>query len=521
MSTPAEARSTTVQTLFVVTFFSLLAILNLIVGLFWLDGLTPVRLAQFIILQAINVGVAYSLAELLLSAVAPARDLPRLAELERTPRVALLYTTCDDVVVEALSCLDHQIYPECDVFILDDSRRPEHQRRLDASGARIVRRRTRQGFKAGNLNNWLAAYGVDYEYFVVIDSDSILQPEFVAEMLRYAEHAANRRIAVFQSRVRVWNLGSRLARMLDAWYPLWYHSAKKLANRIDTAFCWGHNCLYRTHAVQECGGFTEDFVAEDYATCLRLMQRGHQCKFVDVVSYEAAPSSLRAYSMRSARWARQTLQLLGADMTGISFTARLHIFMNAYSFAIWLLYIPGMLLAVWSHQSTLEETTTLVRTIAGGAWLDTPLRQPILVIACYNAYFLLARLPLALRLGMPLKAYFGTLLLNLALGPYVMIPLILAQASYLLGARSVSFHVTEKHGGSTSFARLLYEMRYGLLVLFVLALGLARNPAALVFNWPWAVPFLCAPFILYLVQRGPTSTGRASPAIANIREVTS
>ncbi|MCB0584653.1 MAG: glycosyltransferase, partial [Phaeodactylibacter sp.] len=83
-------------------------------------------------------------------------------ELLDYPAVAILYTTCNDFVEESvLSCV-RQDYPNYKVYILDDSSSPEYQAKVDAFAARypglaeVVRRPSREGFKAGNMNYGLS-----------------------------------------------------------------------------------------------------------------------------------------------------------------------------------------------------------------------------------------------------------------------------------------------------------------------------------------------------------------------------
>jgi cellulose synthase/poly-beta-1,6-N-acetylglucosamine synthase-like glycosyltransferase len=131
-----------------------------------------------------------------------------------TPRVALLYTTYNDLIPEAVSQLQRQSYPACDLFILDDSTEPDYRAQVERCGARVVRRETRQGNKAGNLNNWLRQYGHLYDYVVVADNDSLLPADFVARMVAYGEHPGNHQVAMFQSKILNWNHDTRLARIL-------------------------------------------------------------------------------------------------------------------------------------------------------------------------------------------------------------------------------------------------------------------------------------------------------------------
>lgn len=119
-------------------------------------------------------------------------------------RVALLHCTADDFDPVALDASRRQSRPFDRVIILDDSRRPEVRARIDAYAARrpgvaVVRRPTRSGFKAGNLNNYLAT-ATDVDFVVITDSDQELPADFVAGAL--GRFGADPTIGVVQGRHR-------------------------------------------------------------------------------------------------------------------------------------------------------------------------------------------------------------------------------------------------------------------------------------------------------------------------------
>lgn len=65
---------------------------------------------------------------------------------------------------------------------MDDSKSNEYIKRVDEFvkeyGLRVVRRENKEGFKVGNLNNYLKNND-DYDYFVVLDSDEVFLNDFI------------------------------------------------------------------------------------------------------------------------------------------------------------------------------------------------------------------------------------------------------------------------------------------------------------------------------------------------------
>ena len=111
------------QGLFIVLVLTVYVVLNILVGVLLINWSYWLSLLQFLILQLMNLGIAYSIVEISFSLLVRVEDnlIPHLETLVTQPRVALLYVTCDDAVDEALSRLGNQTYPGVQIFILDDS----------------------------------------------------------------------------------------------------------------------------------------------------------------------------------------------------------------------------------------------------------------------------------------------------------------------------------------------------------------------------------------------------------------
>ncbi len=484
---------------FLLLFFALLFILNIFVGISLVDWSNIVSIAQFLIMEFVNIGVAYSLTELVLSLLLKKKDLPKLQELAYSPSVALLYTTFNDAMPEMLSTLREQTYENCAVFILDDSTDEHKKKILDDSGYAIIRRERRTGYKAGALNNWLFKYGDEYEYFVVLDSDSMLPRSFVEEMLKYAEHPENERCAIFQSKTAIWNANRKFTKAAAIAMPVWMHKMERLANECDMVLPWGHNNLFRTKILKEVEGFETDFVSEDFATDLKLISNGYECRLVDVVSFEGTPETVESLTKRTIRWASGALQMLrkGGDfLKGIPFLTGLYLFWTAYFYLVWVAYIPGMLLAIWGHQTSYGDVLSLL----DGKYLLSPIGLfQLVLISFYVVYFVFLNLPIALKLGIT-KDFMKNIPLNAAISFYLMFPLVRAQLEVAFGKKP-SFEVTKKEHVKTSLGEILKKMSLPIFFAVLLLAGAIRNPVALVFNWFWFLLYLSSPLVIYSAQK--------------------
>ena len=490
------------KTIFVLLFILVLAILNISIGLY-IARFNSINFIYFLILELINIGIAYRFVEFFLSVIIKNNDLSKVEKLASYPPVALLYVTYNDAIPGLMSLLKNQSYKNYDIFILDDSTDEEHIRSIDASGLKILRRNHRNGFKAGSLNNWLYLYGDIYKYFIIADSDSVFGKDFIENMVKYAEHSSNENVAIFQSKILPWNVKNPFSRAVSAMTPLAMYFGEKLGNECDTIISWGHNNLHRTEIIRSIGGFDENFVAEDYATGLKAIKRGYECKIVNVTSFDAVPETIQSYTKRYIRWAKQTLQLLQIDTTGIPFYTRLHLFMAVYTYAVWIIYFAGTFIAVWGFSSSLNEFS---RFIAG-----VPQKQSLLlffILFLYILNYLFLRLPLAMRLGVSLVEYYKSLFLNISIHGYIMYPLIKAELETIFGGK-IQFDVTEKtthnnYEHKMTFVHIIKEMSVCILANILLLVGLTKNPIFLIFNFMWLAPLLMSPIVIYFIQRNAT-----------------
>ena len=415
----------------------------------------------------------------------------------------MLYVTYNDVIPELLSKFKNQTYKNYDVFVLDDSTDEKYKKLIDDSGFNTIRRDTRAGFKAGSLNNWLSLYSDRYDYFVIADSDSFFEEDFIENMVKYAEHPSNRRVAIFQSKVLPWNTKNGFSRIIGTMAPLSMYFSEKLSNECSTIISWGHNNLHRTKMVMEVNGFDENFVAEDYATGLNLIKKGYECKMANVVSYEAMPETVQSYTRRYIRWAKQTIELLKFDTENIPFSTKLHLFMGFYSYTIWIVFFFGMFVAVWGYDSSFNDLVGFANFITSGRFTDTSFLQPFMLIVLYTLNFTILRLPLAIKLGISITDYCISLILYPAINGYMMFSLIKEELKVIFGAK-VYFDVTDKNVNNKhalSLIQIIKEMRYGTLLNVALFIGVLRNPAILIFNFVWLIPLLMSPLIIYFIQK--------------------
>ena len=461
----------------------------------------PASVALFVVLSVLFVGASYGTTRELM-ALKDRPSLPSLRTLPGTPRVALLYTTMNDVVPECLASMAQE-YPS-DVYVLDDSTVPEARATVDrvsaGKGYEVQRRANRRGFKAGAINDWLARHWDSYDYVVLFDSDSYLPPDWVGGALRYAEHPDNRAVAEFQGMINIWNLdtsfASTLAPMSKVGRYVW---ERNLANSMDAVFCYGHNVLIRVSALREIGGFVEGYVSEDFATAVALAQRGWHSKFIPLHTYEAVPENVRGFIRRQNKWTRGSMEFWGfASRPGISADRAFHLLQTPMSHLVSLLLPVGAFLTVYGFASTPTAAssffTALIANPFGTIW-SVPVFRLLIAWGLFGAILgtIIRR-----RAGVTMREYLRHKWLSGAISTVMMPYEVKSMISYFV-TRLRHIPVTPKSERPLSPTDVLNISSYSLGFQGILWAGILDiNPLGAVFNAMWLVPLSLAPIVLMM-----------------------
>ena len=229
--------------------------------------------------------------------------------------VAVLYTTCNDFVLEsAVSCLAMK-YRNFKIYILDDSTDTAYQEKIDRFASlntervKVVRRENRRGFKAGNLNYALKNV-VTESLFVIADADEIMPADFLCKLVPRLEEDPNCGFIQANHKSKFWGTTS-LEKDMGVGIDIHWARYQPLRNEFGFVMFLGHGALLRKECWELVGGFPE-LVSEDLAYALAIREYGYYGTFAeDVVCYEEFPSSVRAFRIRHVKWTRGTCEFLG------------------------------------------------------------------------------------------------------------------------------------------------------------------------------------------------------------------
>jgi cellulose synthase (UDP-forming) len=218
-------------------------------------------------------------------------------------------------------------------YVLDDGHRPEIRALAQRFGCKYLSRAVNTDAKAGNLNAALAK--TNGEFIVVLDADTVPQPDLLDETLGYF---ADPKVALVQLPQEFYNVDSvqHTERELhgEVWHEqqLFYRVIQPGKNRWNAAFWCGSPSVVRRSALLDIGGVATGTVTEDLHTTVRLHARDWKTVYHDqVLAFGIAPQTLHAFTLQRLRWAQGAMQLLRSRdnpfvVRGLSVAQRLNYF---------------------------------------------------------------------------------------------------------------------------------------------------------------------------------------------------
>jgi membrane glycosyltransferase len=218
-------------------------------------------------------------------------------------------------------------------------------RELGAAGRIVYRRRaTNEGRKNGNLADFCARWGRQFDYMVVLDADSLLDGRTIRELVRRMDVAP--RVGILQAATRPVNRESLFARIQQFAAGLY---APLITDGLDfwlgkAAPYWGHNAIIRLAPfMRHCrlprlpgpAPFGGEILSHDFVEGALMRRAGWEVRLAPDLdgSYEEIPANVIAYAARDRRWCQgnfQHLRLIG--MPGLSMTSRLTFVVGALGY---------------------------------------------------------------------------------------------------------------------------------------------------------------------------------------------
>lgn len=262
-------------------------------------------------------------------------DTGRTFSFQLQPRLAVdvfvpTYNEDSEILEATLLGCQAITYPHL-TYVLDDGRRPGIRALAKRLGCRYLTRPSNAYAKAGNLNSALARSTGDF--IVVLDADTVPQPDFLDKTLGYFVDPAVALVQLPQEFYNVDSLQHASKRTNGAvWHEqqLFYRVIQPGKNRWNAAFWCGSPSVLRRTALLDVGGVATETLTEDLHTTVRLHARGWKTVYHnEVLAYGVAPQTLHAFLLQRRRWAQGTMQLLRSRenpliLPGLSVAQRLN-----------------------------------------------------------------------------------------------------------------------------------------------------------------------------------------------------
>jgi len=208
----------------------------------------------------------------------------------------------------AQSCLEFD-YPKdrFQVLIGDDSSDSEVCKAIDEFAkesdgrARVTRRGSNTGFKAGNLNHMLK-YS-DGEILVIFDSDFVAPKEFLKKIV--APFIYDRKVACVQAEWDFLNIHTNYVSKLSSTLLMFYYSLIVPINkRLGVPLMFGSGEAVRKEVVITLGGWSERSLTEDTEFSIRALKNGYRIVYIDDVKVKGeVPYTLKGLMSQQKRWA--------------------------------------------------------------------------------------------------------------------------------------------------------------------------------------------------------------------------
>lgn len=234
-----------------------------------------------------------------------------------TPSVDILVPTYNEPVfilrrtIIGCQAID---YPYKQVYLLDDTRRPEMRDLAAELGCEYLTRPDNRHAKAGNLNHAIAH--TDGDLIVVFDADFVPTRNFLTRTVGFFQDAD---VALVQTPQSFYN-PDPIARNLgleDTLTPeeeVFYRQIQPIRDGAGSVICSGTSFVVRRRALEATGGFVTDSLSEDYFTGIRLSAQGYRLIYLDEkLSAGLAAENMASHATQRLRWVRGTLQAFFID----------------------------------------------------------------------------------------------------------------------------------------------------------------------------------------------------------------
>ncbi|MCI0668592.1 MAG: glycosyltransferase, partial [Methylococcaceae bacterium] len=228
------------------------------------------------------------------------------------------------------------------------------------------------GFKAGALNYGLTQTAADARIIAVIDSDYIVDPGWLKQLVPYFEKPD---VGFVQAPQDYRDGADNLFKSCCYWeYTGFFRLGMVQRNEFNAIIQHGTMTMIRKSALEKAGTWGEWCICEDSELGLRLYRQGYDSVYVkDSFGHGLTPDNLRAYMTQRFRWVYGAMQILKGHWRAFlpGKKSGLTAAQRYYFFAGWLPWMSDALALIF----------TLTSLVLTGLVLIEPTRGELPVVA--------------------------------------------------------------------------------------------------------------------------------------------
>ncbi|WP_237051380.1 glycosyltransferase [Magnetospirillum sp. ME-1] len=219
------------------------------------------------------------------------------------------------LTIDSLMALD---YPNFEIIVLDNNTKKEEVWRPVEEYCKSLGEKVKfyhlapwPGAKAGALNFGLTVTDPEAEIIGVVDSDYIVDKNWLRGLVPYFEDPKVGHVQAPQDH-REWE-HDLFKEMINWEYAGFFDIGMVFRNEADAIIQHGTMTLVRKKTLEDAGRWGEWCIVEDAELGLRMMKAGYSSVYVqDRLGHGLVPDSFMAYKKQRFRWAYGAVQILKA-----------------------------------------------------------------------------------------------------------------------------------------------------------------------------------------------------------------
>ncbi len=203
-------------------------------------------------------------------------------------------------------------YPNFNVWVLDDGRRPWLKTFCEEKGTGYLTRPNNTHAKAGNINHALTKTSADF--VAIFDADFVPQRNFLTRTLGFFNDPT---VGIVQVPHAFYNHDPMQANLaLRKTQPddqrFFFEAILPSRDAWNAAFCCGSNSVTRREALRQVGdALPTTSITEDMMLSLALLRKGYVTRYLcERLAFGLAPENTKAFFVQRQRWARGAMQIL-------------------------------------------------------------------------------------------------------------------------------------------------------------------------------------------------------------------